>query len=44
MDVKEIVVNMKNWIDSAEERNFFQSPCECGNEPSGSISHGVSSI
>ena len=36
IDLKEIGINPSNWIDSAQE-----SPCECGSEPPGSISHGV---
>ena len=36
MDLKEIGNNTRNWIDSAQD-----SPCECGFEPPGSISHGV---
>ena len=35
MDLKEIDINMRNWVDSAQDR-------ECGIEPLGSISHGVS--
>ena len=37
MDLEEIGINAGNWVDSARE-----SPCECGIEPPGSISHGVS--
>ena len=32
-DLEEIGINAENWVDSA---------CECGIEPPGSISHGVS--
>ena len=38
MDLEEIGINVGNWVDSAQDRN---SPCECGIEPPGSISHGV---
>ena len=37
MDLEEIGINAGNWDDSAPE-----TPCECGIEPPGSISHGVS--
>ena len=37
MDLKEIYINAGNWVDAAQE-----SPCECGTEPPGSISQGVS--
>ena len=36
MDLEETGINTGNWVDSA------QCPCECGIEPPGSISHGVS--
>ena len=37
MDLKEIGVNMRNWVDSAQHRDYWR-PCECGIEPPGSIS------
>ena len=39
MDLEEIGINVGNWVDSAQDR---ESPCECGTEPPGFISHGVS--
>ena len=36
MDLKEIGINTRNWAVSS------QSSCECGIEPPGSISQGVS--
>ena len=39
MDLGEIGINAGNWVDW---RELLESPCECGTEPSGSISHGVS--
>ena len=39
MDLEE--VNAGNWVDSAQDR-LLESPCECGIEPPGSISYGVS--
>ena len=39
MDLKEIGNNTKNWIDSAQDRDYWS---ECGIKPPGSISHGVS--
>ena len=41
MDLEEIGINAGNWVDSAQDRNYL-SLFECGIEPSGSISHGVS--
>ena len=38
MDLEEIGISARNWVDSAQDRNY----CECGIEPMGSISHGVS--
>ena len=32
--LKEIYINTRNWVDSAQD-------CECGIEPPGSIRHGV---
>ena len=43
MDLKEIGINTRNWVDSAQDRDYW-SPCECGIEPPGSISHGVNKI
>ena len=34
MDLKELGINTRNWVDSVQE-----SPCECGIEPPGTISH-----
>ena len=42
MDLKEIGINTRNVVDSAQERDYFEGPCECGIEPPGSISHEVS--
>ena len=33
MDLKGIGVSTREWIDSAENRNYLESPCECGIEP-----------
>ena len=41
LDLKEIGINMRNWVDSAH-LGLLEGPCECGIEPPGSISHGVS--
>ena len=38
MDLEEIGINAGNWVDSG----LLESPCECGIEPPGFISHGVS--
>ena len=41
MDLKEIGSNTRNWVDSAQDRDYW-SPCEYGIEPPGFISHGIS--
>ena len=38
MDLKEIGINMRNWADFTQDRDY----CECCIEPPGSISRGVS--
>ena len=41
MDLKEIGINTRNWVDSNQER-LLETICECEIEPPGSISHVVS--
>ena len=41
MDLTEIGVNTRNWVDSAQV-GLLEPPCECGIELPGSISHRVS--
>ena len=41
MDLKEIGVNMGIWADSVQDWDYWESPCEYGIAPPGSISHGV---
>ena len=36
IDLKEVGINTRNWIDLLQE-----TPCKCGIEPVGFISHGV---
>ena len=38
MYLEEMGINVGNWVDSAQDRDY----CECGIEPPCSISHGVS--
>ena len=38
MDLEKIGFNANNWVDSAQDSNLYESPCECGIEPPGSIS------
>ena len=38
MNLKEIGINTRNWVDLAQGR---ESPCECGIEPPRSLSHEV---
>ena len=42
MDLKEIDVNMRNWVevDSTQDRDYWK----CGIDPPGSISHRVSQL
>ena len=42
MDLKEIGINTRNWVDSAQDRDYWRASFECGIEHLGSISHGVS--
>ena len=44
MDIEEIDINVGNWVDSAQDRNNWSPPCECGIEPPSSISYGVSLV
>ena len=42
-DLKEIGINSRNWVDSAQDR-ILEDPCECGIEPPGSIIYRVSKL
>ena len=42
--LKEIQINTENWVDSAQDWGLLESPCECGTELPGSISHGVKNV
>ena len=42
MDLKEIRINTRNWVDLAQSMDLLESPWECGIETPGSIHHGVS--
>ena len=42
MDLEEIGINATNWVDSAQDRNYWRALVNCGIEPPGSIGHGVS--
>ena len=37
MDLEEIGISTRNWVDSAQDR-LLESPSECGIDPPGSIS------
>ena len=41
MDIKEMGINVRNWIDSAQI-GLLEIPCECGIEPSGYIIRRIS--
>ena len=40
MDLKEIGINTRNWVVSAQDRDYWRIPCQCANEAPVSISHG----
>ena len=43
MDLEEIGISAGNWVDSAQDRDYWRALVnECGIEPPSSISHGVS--
>ena len=39
MDLEERGINAGNWVDSAQDRDYWRF-CECGIEPPGSVSQG----
>jgi hypothetical protein len=43
MDLKEIGVNTRNWVDSAEDWDYWRALVNAAIEPPGLIFHGVSS-
>ena len=40
MDLEEIGINAGNWVDSAQDRDYWRALVNV--EPPGSISHGIS--
>ena len=42
MDLKEIDVNMRNWVDSAQDRDYWRALVNAALNLQVSISHGVS--
>jgi hypothetical protein len=42
MDLKEICINTRNWVDSAQVRDYWRALVNAAFEPPGFISHGVS--
>ena len=42
MDLEEMNDNTRNWVYSAQDRDYLRGPCECDTKFSGFISHGVS--
>ena len=42
MNLKEIGVNVRSWIDSAQDMDYWRAPYVCCIEPPGYISHRVS--
>jgi hypothetical protein len=41
MDLKEIGINTRNWVDLGSGERLFESPCKSDIEPPDSIDHGV---
>ena len=41
MDLKEIVVYSRNWIDSAQDRNYWIALVNCGTKPLAFINHEI---
>ena len=41
MDLKEICINTRNWVDLTKDRDLLEGSCETGIETPCSISHGV---
>ena len=41
MDLKEISFNTRNWVDSAQDRDYWRALVDVALNPAGSISHGV---
>ena len=33
MDLKDIGIITRNWVDLAQDRDLLESPCECGIKP-----------
>ena len=42
VDLKEINVDTRNWVDSSQNKDYLESPCGYGIVPLGSINLGVS--
>ena len=42
MDLKEIGINRRNWVKSAQDRGYWRAFVECGIGPPCFISYGVS--
>ena len=42
MNLKELGINTKIWVDSAQDRDYWRDLVNCGIETPGVISHGVS--
>ena len=39
MDLEEIGINPGNWVDSAQDRDYWRALVNCDIEPPGSICH-----
>jgi hypothetical protein len=42
MDLKEIGINTRNWVDPAQDRDYWRTLVKSSIEPPGFIGHGVS--
>ena len=37
----DVYLHFSEWVASVQDRDLLESPCDCGTELPGSISHGV---
>ena len=42
MDLKEIGISTRNWVDFTQDRDYWRALVNAAIEPPGSISHGAS--
>ena len=42
MDLREVSIKIRNWVDLVQDGDYWRALVNVGIEPPGSISHGVS--